>query len=94
MSDPIRYGIIGIGMMGSEQPLNLRLLEDAVLTAEVLGSPLHVMVEKPPPVARLVEEVQGGTLGRLRMLAIREHRSPCLNHLDERYDGGLAELGC
>jgi predicted dehydrogenase len=30
------------------------------------------------PVARLVEEVRGGTVGRLRMLAIREHRFPFL----------------
>jgi myo-inositol 2-dehydrogenase/D-chiro-inositol 1-dehydrogenase len=30
------------------------------------------------PVARLLEEVRGGTVGRLRMLSIREHRYPFL----------------
>jgi predicted dehydrogenase len=33
MGDPIRYGIIGTGMMGLEHLLNLRLIEDAVVTA-------------------------------------------------------------
>lgn len=32
-----------------------------------------------PPVARLIEEVRRGTIGRLRMLAIREHRFPFLH---------------
>ncbi len=29
-----------------------------------------------PPIARLLQELRSGTVGRLRMLAIREHRSP------------------
>ncbi len=33
MADPLRYGIIGTGMMGIEHILNLRLLPDAVVTA-------------------------------------------------------------
>jgi myo-inositol 2-dehydrogenase / D-chiro-inositol 1-dehydrogenase len=92
-----------------------------------------------PPVARLIQEVRRGTVGRLRMLAIREHRFPFLvkvgdwnrfarntggtmvekcchffdlmrlvigarpvrvfgsggqdvNHLDERYDGGIPDI--
>ncbi len=40
-----------------------------------------------PPVARLIEEVRGGTVGRLRMLAIREHRFPFLVKV-----GGLEPL--
>ena len=31
-----------------------------------------------PPLARLIEEVRAGTIGTLRMLAIREHRYPFL----------------
>ena len=33
MSEKIRYGIIGSGMMGVEHMLNLRLQDDAVLAA-------------------------------------------------------------
>ncbi|MCG8588926.1 MAG: Gfo/Idh/MocA family oxidoreductase [Proteobacteria bacterium] len=33
MGDPIRYGIIGSGMMGLEHILNIALFDDAVLTA-------------------------------------------------------------
>lgn len=32
-----------------------------------------------PPVARLIDEIDKGTIGRLRMLAIREHRFPFLD---------------
>jgi predicted dehydrogenase len=157
MASTLRYGIVGTGMMGLEHALNIRLLEDAQVTAiadphprsrgwgvdtagpevkifedhrelladdsvdaVVIASPnhthvgiledalrtdKHVLVEKPlcttvedcrrvvdlardhagvvwvameyrymPPVARLIEEVRAGTAGRLRMLAIREHR--------------------
>jgi len=31
-----------------------------------------------PPVAKLIEIVQGGNLGRIRMVSIREHRFPFL----------------
>lgn len=34
------------------------------------------------PIARLVEEVQNGTVGDLRMLTIREHRFPFLQKID------------
>lgn len=53
-----------------------------------------------PPVARLVEEVRKGTAGRLRMLAIREHRFPFLPKVGDwnrfaRYTGGtLVEKCC
>ena len=52
------------------------------------------------PVARLVEEVHGGAVGRLRMLAIREHRFPFLRKVGDwnrfnRYTGGtLVEKCC
>ena len=36
-----------------------------------------------PPVARLIEEVRAGTIGRLRMLAIREHRFPFLRKVGD-----------
>jgi myo-inositol 2-dehydrogenase/D-chiro-inositol 1-dehydrogenase len=36
-----------------------------------------------PPVARLVREVRRGTVGRLRMLAIREHRFPFLKKVGD-----------
>ncbi len=53
-----------------------------------------------PPVARLVEEVRSGTVGRLRMLAIREHRFPFLpkvgdwNRFNENTGGTLVEKCC
>jgi myo-inositol 2-dehydrogenase / D-chiro-inositol 1-dehydrogenase len=52
------------------------------------------------PVARLVEEVQGGAVGRLRMLAIREHRFPFLkkvgdwNRFSRNTGGTLVEKCC
>lgn len=52
------------------------------------------------PVARLVEEVHGGAIGTLRMLAIREHRYPFLKKVGDwnrfnRYTGGtLVEKCC
>jgi myo-inositol 2-dehydrogenase / D-chiro-inositol 1-dehydrogenase len=181
--DPIRYGIIGTGMMGCEHIRSLALVPgvevaaiadpdegsrrwgrlavgrevevyadyrellarapvDAVVVASpnfthaaVLGAVFetrkHVLVEKPlcteveqchrvveaaarhpgivwvgmeyrymPPVARLVEEVHEGSVGRLWMLAIREHRFPFLPKVGNwnrfsRYTGGtLVEKCC
>lgn len=52
------------------------------------------------PVARLVEEVHGGAVGRLHMLAIREHRYPFLPKVGDwnrfnRFSGGtLVEKCC
>jgi myo-inositol 2-dehydrogenase/D-chiro-inositol 1-dehydrogenase len=52
------------------------------------------------PVARLVEEVRGGAVGRLRMLAIREHRFPFLkkvgdwNRFSRNTGGTLVEKCC
>lgn len=36
-----------------------------------------------PPVTRLIEEVRAGTIGSLRMLAIREHRFPFLTKVGD-----------
>jgi myo-inositol 2-dehydrogenase/D-chiro-inositol 1-dehydrogenase len=53
-----------------------------------------------PPVARLLDEVRGGTIGRLQMLSIREHRMPFLPKVDDwnrfaRNTGGtLVEKCC
>jgi predicted dehydrogenase len=52
------------------------------------------------PVARLVAEVRAGTVGRLRMLAIREHRWPFLvkvgdwNRFNRNTGGTLVEKCC
>lgn len=183
MRAPLRYGIIGTGMMGVEHLLNLRLLPDASVTriadpapqsrewarsvlgddaalhedpcevlaasdvdALVIATPnhthaailreafrtdKHILVEKPlcttladcrevvdaaarhpgmvwvgmeyrymAPVARLVQEVEKGTVGRLRMLAIREHRFPFLakvgdwNRFARNTGGTLVEKCC
>jgi predicted dehydrogenase len=53
-----------------------------------------------PPVARLVREVHGGAVGRLHMLAIREHRFPFLakvgdwNRFSRNTGGTLVEKCC
>jgi predicted dehydrogenase len=180
---PLRYGILGTGMMGCEHIRNLalvpgvevtaiadpdarsrafgrlavgrdvevyedprELLRRAPVDAVVIASPnhthyellraafetdKHVLVEKPlcttvedclrvvnlaprhrglvwvgmeyrymRPVARLVEEVHAGAVGRLWMLAIREHRFPFLpkvgdwNRFDRFTGGTLVEKCC
>lgn len=53
-----------------------------------------------PPVARLIDEVRAGTVGQLRMLAIREHRYPFLrkvgdwNRFARNTGGTLVEKCC
>ena len=53
-----------------------------------------------PPVARLIDEVREGTIGHLRMLAIREHRFPFLpkvgswNRFARNTGGTLVEKCC
>jgi myo-inositol 2-dehydrogenase/D-chiro-inositol 1-dehydrogenase len=184
MTDIVRYGLVGAGMMGREHIRNLALVPGAVVTAVsdpdadqramsaaaaggakpfadhrdllesglvdalVIASPndthmailgdifaapkaLPILVEKPvcttladcdgleraaaaygapiwvameyrymPPVAELLREVRAGTVGRLRMFAIREHRFPFLkkvgdwNRFTERTGGTLVEKCC
>jgi predicted dehydrogenase len=186
-SDAVRYGIIGVGMMGLEHLRNLAALPGAVVTAvsdphedsraravkeseragiprpsvfaghrdlissglcdavvvaspnmthaavldDVLGTGLHVLVEKPlcttiadcrrtiakardhpgvvwvgleyrymPPVAALIAEVSSGGVGRIHMVAIREHRFPFLpkignwNRFNRNTGGTLVEKCC
>ncbi len=53
-----------------------------------------------PPMARLIEEVRAGTIGQLRMLAVREHRYPFLakvgdwNRLARNTGGTMVEKCC
>jgi len=184
---PIRYGIIGTGLMGLEHLRNLAAVDGAVVTAvadpddgsrqaatataaalglaeprtftdhrqlldsglcdavvvaspnmthaavllDVLATPLHVLVEKPlcttvadcrrviaaadgrsgvvwvgleyrymPPVARLAAHAHDGDVGRVHMVAIREHRYPFLrkvgdwNRFNRNTGGTLVEKCC
>ena len=186
---PLRYGIVGAGMMGQEHLRNLLALEaadagvevvaladpfarslsdsqgwlppghgvatfpdhralltdagcDVVVVAtpnhthaavldDLLAADVHLLVEKPlcttvadcrrvveaardrsglvwvgleyrymPPVAALIDAVDGGAVGRVRMVAIREHRFPFLPKVDDwnrfsRNTGGtLVEKCC
>jgi predicted dehydrogenase len=185
--EPVRYGVIGTGMMGVEHINNLLAIDGATVTAladpdersldqahytvgtdapvarfadhreliasdacdavviaspnhthrdvllDVLASPLHVLVEKPlcttvadcravveaaargpegrvvwmgleyrymPPTQRLVAEIRAGTVGAVRMVAIREHRFPFLhkvgnwNRFNRNTGGTLVEKCC
>ena len=103
----------------------------ADVLGHVLGTGLHVLVEKPlcatvadcrrvidaatghrgvvrvgleyrymAPFARLIEEVQRGAVGRVRMVSMREHRFPFLpkvgdwNRFAENTGGTLVEKCC
>jgi predicted dehydrogenase len=185
MTETLRYGLIGAGMMGREHVRNLALVPGSRITAlsdpdegsraesartigegvavfsdhrallasgavdaVVIASPndthkailddvftapkaLAVLVEKPvctsasdiatlaakakahrapvwvameyrymPPLQELLHEVRSGSIGRLRMLAIREHRFPFLtkvgdwNRFSRRTGGTLVEKCC
>ena len=53
-----------------------------------------------PPIARLIQEVDGGSVGRVRMISIREHRFPFLtkignwNRFNRNTGGTLVEKCC
>ena len=190
MTDDVRYGVIGTGMMGIEHINNLLHLPGATVTAvadphqesldwaqfavgldtplarftdyhellasglcdavviatpnfthhdvltDVLHTSLHVLVEKPlcttvadcqrvialaeqtaaqqpqrvvwmgleyrymPPTQAVVQEVRAGTVGDVRMVAIREHRFPFLpkvgnwNRFNRNTGGTLVEKCC
>ena len=103
----------------------------ADVLGDVLGTDLHLLVEKPlcttvadcrrvidavsdhrgvirvgleyrymAPFARLIEEVQKGAVGRIRMVSMREHRFPFLskvgdwNRFSENTGGTLVEKCC
>ncbi|CAA2978413.1 rhizopine catabolism moca [Olea europaea subsp. europaea] len=191
MADIVKYGIIGVGMMGREHVINLyhmrtegvavvavadphlpsqeqaknlaksfnwplkvfsghkEMLDSGLCDVLVVSSPNmthceilmdiishpnshHVLVEKPlcttvadcrkvveaakmrpdillqvgleyrymPPVAKLIDIVKGGNLGRVKMVAIREHRFPFLvkvnnwNRFNCNTGGTLVEKCC
>jgi len=189
MSEQIRYGVVGTGMMGVEHIENVLALDDCTVTAVadphpeslawareavgtgaelatfatveelvesglcdalVIASPnfthrdvlvpaiesgLHLLVEKPlattladcrelvdlvaerrtdamqviwmgleyrymPPLRRLMAEIEQGTVGDVKMVAIREHRFPFLvkvdnwNRFNENSGGTLVEKCC
>ncbi|EOY24296.1 Oxidoreductase family protein [Theobroma cacao] len=191
ITETVKYGIIGVGMMGREHLINLHhlriqgvavvciadphvpsqqlalelaqsfdwplkvfsghqeLLDSGLCDVVVVSSPNmthyqilmdilnhpkahHVLVEKPlcttvadcrkvvnaarkrldvlvqvgleyrymPPVAKLIEIVKGGTLGQVKMVAIREHRFPFLvkvnnwNRFNANTGGTLVEKCC
>lgn len=190
MTEALRYGVIGTGMMGTEHINNLLHLDGATVTAisdpvaesrdwaqlavgldapltrfadhrellasglcdavviaspnhthhdvllDVLATSHHVMVEKPlcttvadcravvaaadqtaerwpdrvvwmgleyrymPPTQEVLREVRGGTVGKVRMVAIREHRFPFLpkvgnwNRFTRNTGGTLVEKCC
>lgn len=87
-----------------EKPIVTRADDIAPLAASAAahGRPVWTAMEYRymPPVAELVREVRGGTIGRLHMLAIREHRFPFLakvgdwNRFNERTGGTLVEKCC
>lgn len=70
--------------------------------AEAAGTPVWVAMEYRymEPVARMIEEVRSGAIGRLRMLTIREHRYPFLskvghwNRFNCQTGGTLVEKCC
>lgn len=76
---------------------------DAVIAAAAgRRAPVWVAMEYRymPPLARLIEEVRRGTIGTLRMLAIREHRFPFLpkvgdwNRFARNTGGTMVEKCC
>ena len=184
MTEPLRYGVIGTGMMGREHIANIAALDDADVVAvadtdaesrraalampgmngvaafedhqqllddhevdavvvatpnmthadvvlDVLDAGINVLIEKPlcttvedcyrieeaarrsdglawvgleyrymPPIARLIDEVESGAVGSVKMIALREHRFPFLpkvddwNRFNENSGGTLVEKCC
>jgi predicted dehydrogenase len=87
-----------------EKPLCSRL-EDALAIADQVARRSEVFwvgmeYRFMPPVARFIEEVHGGAIGRLVMLAMREHRFPFLrkvgdwNRFAENTGGTMVEKCC
>jgi predicted dehydrogenase len=75
---------------------------DVMRLAQSRNAPVWVAMEYRymPPVQRLIEEVQAGTVGNPVMIAIREHRFPFLekvgdwNRFNERTGGTMVEKCC
>jgi predicted dehydrogenase len=87
-----------------EKPIVTRADDIAPLAAAAAahGRPVWTAMEYRymPPVAELIGEIRRGTIGRLHMLAIREHRFPFLpkvgdwNRFNARTGGTLVEKCC
>jgi len=87
-----------------EKPLCTTVQDSRAVIDAAAGrrAPIWVAMEYRfmPPVTRLIEEIDKGTIGRLRMLAIREHRFPFLskvgdwNRFDALSGGTMVEKCC
>ena len=87
-----------------EKPVCTRVDDIAALSQKAARhkAPIWVAMEYRymPPVAELIGEVRKGTIGRLQMLSIREHRFPFLpkvgdwNRFNERTGGTMVEKCC
>jgi myo-inositol 2-dehydrogenase / D-chiro-inositol 1-dehydrogenase len=87
-----------------EKPICTRIddVEPLARAAKAHKAPIWVGMEYRfmPPVAELVGEIRAGTIGNLRMLAMREHRFPFLpkvgdwNRFSRRTGGTLVEKCC
>ncbi len=87
-----------------EKPLctNVADCRSVIAAARTRTAPVWVAMEYRfmPPVSRLIEGVHSGVAGKLRMVAIREHRYPFLKKVNDwnrfaRYSGGtLVEKCC
>ncbi|MDH3660413.1 MAG: Gfo/Idh/MocA family oxidoreductase [Alphaproteobacteria bacterium] len=85
-----------------EKPLCSTVTQAREVKHAAAGRPVWVAMEYRymPAIARLIEEVENGRVGRLRMLAIREHRFPFLekvgnwNRFARTSGGTLVEKCC
>ena len=87
-----------------EKPLGTTLAEcDRIIEKAAAREPIVWMgleYRYMPPIARLIEEVRKGVVGRPEMVAIREHRYPFLvkvdnwNRFSENTGGTLVEKCC
>jgi myo-inositol 2-dehydrogenase / D-chiro-inositol 1-dehydrogenase len=88
----------------TEKPLCTTVADCQRVIAAAANSPSLVWMgleyRYMPPVARLVDEVRSGAVGRVRMMAIREHRFPFLpkvnnwNRFSANTGGTLVEKCC
>ena len=87
-----------------EKPVCTRADDIALLAAKAAAhrAPVWVAMEYRymPPVVELIAEIRAGTIGRLHMLSIREHRFPFLpkvgdwNRFNARTGGTMVEKCC
>ncbi len=87
-----------------EKPLctTVEHCEKVVELADKRSAPIWVAMEYRymPPVQRMLEEIEKGTLGPIKMMSIREHRFPFLpkvgdwNRFNKRTGGTLTEKCC